>query len=172
MEAHPNHRDVPEQGWGMTDTRALSEHAADLVCAVHDNDRDACHRILLERSTGELYALAVILAASVREDDPLMAQWQEERVVFADIRDVVCHSLDIAVEDFDCEGRPRKEAAKARHIAAWIGSELGYSYSELARLMGRKHTTIMVGVSQVTSDRRMYRVAEAIVAEHFEGVQK
>jgi chromosomal replication initiation ATPase DnaA len=156
----------------MTDPRELSEHAADLVCAVHDNDRDACHRILLERSTDELYALAVILAASVREDDPLMAQWQEERVVFADIRDVVCHALEVSLEDFDCEGRPKAAAAKARHIAAWIASQLGYSSTELARLMRRNHSTILAGVSQVTADRRLYRVAEAIVAEHFAGSKK
>lgn len=140
----------------------IPEIAASLVCAVKDNDQAECHDVLLRCSTDDLYALCVVLAASVRDDDRLMAQWKPIRLAFANIVDVVCEVLEIDVEEFT-SARRTKMQTRARHIAAWVAASLGYSYSELGRLMHRDHSTVIHSVGVVTSDRGLLAVAEQVL---------
>lgn len=138
------------------------ENAAALVCAVHDHDRPTCHRILSEASRDDLYAIAVILAASVREDDPLMAQYKPERLGYYQIRDKVCEVLELDPDHLTGRTRP---CVRARQIIAWVCVSAGYSYSATGRLMGHDHTTIMHNVERVTTDRRLHDVAVFILGE-------
>lgn len=142
-----------------TDIEAV---AAELVCAVHDNDRATCHRILLETSQDDFRALAVVLAASVRTEDPLLAAYTTT-LPYEDIADGVCRALDLEPTRFrDDMTVPYRQG---RHIAAWIGASVGYSQSAYGRHAGRHHVTIGSSVRKVAQDPQLLRVADAILAD-------
>lgn len=134
------------------------ELAAELVRAVQDNDQPTCHKVLSEASRDELYCIAVVLAASVRQDDPLMAHYAPPAVPFDDIVEAACDVADCFPHEF--YGDPMKpDAIRARQVAAWVGARAGYTYSELGRRLERNHSTIMSNVEVVTRDRHLHRLA-------------
>lgn len=143
-------------------TPPAKELAAAFVTAVHDNDTESCHRILLEASRDDLYALAVVLAASVRLDDPLMAHWKPNLVPVSEIVYVTCMVTGCDLADFNGD-RKFPEYVRARQIAAWVGAMAGYTYAELGRQMKRDHTTVMNSVDRVTRDPELHRYAVQVV---------
>jgi hypothetical protein len=143
----------------VDDIRVL---AGELVCAVHDSDAPTCHRILENASRGDLHALAVCLAASVRQDDPLLAQWKAPVVSVPEIVEVACSVTGCSQREFYGDEK-YADIVNARHIAWWVGSLAGYTYVDLGKQMKKHHTTVMNGVQRVTRDPELHKLADQVV---------
>jgi hypothetical protein len=143
-------------------TRPAKAFAAELIVAVQDSDQQTCHRLLSGASRDDLYGAIVCLAASVRQDDPLLAHFQPPMVPVDEIVDAACRVAGCFPSEFRGDGR-KTEFVRARAIAGWVGAMAGYSYSELGRKFNQHHTTVMSNVDRVTRDPELHQLAVRVV---------
>jgi len=136
--------------------------AAAFAIAVDEEDTGEVQQILTTLSTNQLYALAVVLAAHVDPDKPLIR---------ADIAGVTKRAARMAAAHFQVEQSAIfsdsriREHATARLVTYYAAHLAGDSYSQIGRVLNRDHTAVISGVARVGSDPRLRDVARAIATE-------
>lgn len=80
----------------------------------------------------------------------------------ADMLDSVCKHFNVTREQLVGKDR-HASLALARHVAAWLLRQHGYSFPEIGAMLARDHSSIMHGVRKVERLRsENARVAEVI----------
>lgn len=137
---------------------AMLPIAAALTVAVDEEDRGEVAHLLQPLNTEQLYALAVVLAAHIDPDRPLV------RYVAAATKKaarVSARIFDLDVEDVLSTSR-RKEVLDARAVTYYAAYLLGDNYSQIGRVMDRDHSTVMSGYSRVATSPRLRHIAERV----------
>ena len=138
---------------------AMTPVAAALAVAVDEESADDVAALLTNLDTAELYALAVVLAAAVDPDKPLVRTTVAGLTKQCARRAALAFHLDVT--DVMGESR-RREVLDARAVTYYAAHLAGDNYSQIGRVMQRDHSTVMHGVSRVAATRRLRIVAEGI----------
>ena len=98
--------------------------------------------------------------AAVRLVQPCLAAHR----VIADVAGAVSDRLGVPADHVYTRARHRA-VTDARQVTCWVAAQLGLSYSEIGRQVGRDHTTIWHGVTRVENDPRLRRIASTVLLE-------
>lgn len=71
------------------------------------------------------------------------------------------HHFSVSADDITGPGRSH-DIVDARHVAAWLLRESGWSFPQIGEAMGKDHTTVMHGVKRVDKTPELIAVAAAI----------
>lgn len=148
----------------MSADEEIRPTAASLVCAVEDHDAAAVAEILTNLDVGSLYALAVVLAASVDTDSALHAVPTARMKPAA----MIDHALRDSAERFDTTierilSHSRREVdCYARQVVMYALRVAGLSLPTIGAALDRHHTTVMYAVTRVGEDARLRRIANAV----------
>lgn len=139
--------------------QAMTPVAAALSVAVDEENADDVAALLTNLDTRELYALAVVLAAAVDPDKPLVRSAVSAITKRCARRAAQLFVLDVA----DVMGASRqRDVLDARAVTYYAAHLAGDNYSQIGRVMNRDHSTVMAGVSRVATTPRLRTVAEGI----------
>lgn len=136
--------------------------AAGLAVAVDEDDAEVVEEILTTLSRQQLYALAVVLAAHVDPEKPL---------VRSDVAGATKRAAHRAAAFFQIElsallGRSRyREVLNARAVTYYAAYLLGDTYSQIGRVLNRDHSSVMSGCARVSTDPQLREVAYAIARD-------
>ena len=136
--------------------------AAALACAIDDNDPDAVAAVLTPLSITDLYALAVVLAANIDVNSPLLPSYSAERAT----RQAVRHAAlmyDVPPDEIHSPSRHR-DVNTARMVAMTVVRLAGHSLPTVGQLFGRDHTTVLHAVRRTNADPRMKAAVNVIAA--------
>lgn len=144
----------------------LTATAAELACAVADEDHHRASQILDSLCRQELSDLAALLAAHVDIDQPFTTQpeqhdhWQDK--VIDRVALEVARRYRIPTSRLS----DRDPATRDARFVAWYAAHrlLGVSSKRLGRVYGFDHTTVLNGCRRVDSTPRLQAVAFAVAA--------
>jgi chromosomal replication initiation ATPase DnaA len=142
--------------------RTMLPVAAALAVAVDEEDAVAIAELITTLSRQQINALAVVLAAHVDPDKPLIR---------ASVVGVTKKAARLSADAFSVDlvqvmGQSRRlEFIDARVVTYYAANLAGESYSQIGRIMQRDHSTVMSGCARVQQNGRLRRVAEQIATE-------
>lgn len=133
-------------------TKALPD-AARLVCAVAARDEPESHTLLRNLTHDELMAVAVILAASVDPDRPLLTapttpEAVDQSRVATIVRNVGYH-CGVTADDI-CGPSRERQIVEARQVVCWIAASEEIGTSAIGRGINRDHATAFHSIEKVT----------------------
>lgn len=139
------------------------QHAARLICAVHDNDKTDIQQLLTQLTTQHLYALAVTLAAHVTPN---------QTINIPETPTTICRRhTRAAAELFDCEpsdihsDKRTAHIAKARMVAMAAASRDGLTTTEVGRQFNRDHSTVVHAKQRVRNDPILRSLVDTITRQ-------
>jgi chromosomal replication initiation ATPase DnaA len=136
--------------------------AAGLAVAVDEDDPDTVEEILTTLSTQQLYALAVVLAAHIDPEKPLVRADVAGATKRAAHKAAVLYQVDVTA----IFGPSRyQDVTTARVVTYYAAHLLGDTYSQIGRVLNRDHSSVMSGVNRVGADQQLREVARAIARD-------
>lgn len=142
---------------------AMLPVAAAITIAIDEEDAAEIERLLTGLSTQQLYALAVVLAAHVDPDRPMVRRPASAGATKkAARRAALAFGTDIEAVMGDSR---RREVLDARAVVYYAAHLLGENYSQIGRVMSRDHSTVMHGYSRVGTTPRLRGIAEQIARD-------
>ena len=141
--------------------RSALATAANLACAVDDEDADEIARILHALDRNQLYALAVVLAAHVDIDKPMAPAYGSTRTCRLATRHAAA-LFDVTAEAVMSTERSR-QVARARMVVMAVARRAGHTTVEIARHFSRDHTTVVYACEKVARDPRLRLAADRVI---------
>lgn len=141
---------------------AVQPNAAALVCAVADHDPEEVARALEDLDVRHLHALAVLLAANVRDDSPLHAGAMSDDAVLRLCAARAAAHFNVTVDDVLSGSRDRA-VTDARAVAMASSVRAGISSTETGRYFDRDHTTVLHARNRLGTDQRLRRISDRVL---------
>lgn len=139
--------------------------AAGLVCAVEDRDQASIATLLHALNRGQLYGLAVVLAAHVDPDKPFAAKPAGPDHAIRVITTAAAARFGITTHRITARDKTRP-VSDARAVVCYAGHLLGMSASSIGRYLDRDHTTVLHAIGRAGGDPKLRRIATHLVAPH------
>ena len=138
---------------------AMYPVAAALAVAVDEEDAAAINDLLTTLDTNQLYGLAVVLAAHIDPDKPLIRSGIAGATKKAARH--AAHAFGIDTAEVLSDSR-RREVLDARAVTYYAAHLLGDNYPQIGRVMARDHSTVMHGYTRVGETPRLRNLAHQI----------
>lgn len=141
---------------------AMVPVAAALAVAVADHDRSGVDEVLAPLSRHDLYALAILMAAHVDLDQPIVNHFSPAATLGTAVRQAA-KLFDTTPEQILSPSRIRN-VTDARGVAMAAARWAGLTSNEVGRHFSRDHSTVLHAVARVGADARLRGASERILA--------
>lgn len=138
-------------------------HAGALAVAVADRSKAGVEQVLRDLTREDLYALAIVLAASVDPDSTLLrplVPMSEASVVEHAVTEVA-QRYHVEVEAIFSASRDRA-VGEARQVAMAACRLAGLSSPAIGKAFGRDHSTVLYAATRVGESPKLQRIARAV----------
>lgn len=133
--------------------------AAALAVAVDEHDPQTVADLIVNLDRNQMNALAVVLAAHIDPDKPLLRVGLPGATKKAARAAATAFNLNTAEVMGDSR---RRDVLDARAVTYYAAHLLGDNYSQIGRVMSRDHSTVMHGYGRVGETPRLRAVAARI----------